>query len=85
MSVDKAAIVTKRDLLVLLLAHGLLVDLLPDPRCVQAQLLELIVGQLPGSYLWLLVPLHECCRVKGWLQFRQFVLLYREEYIVLLG
>ena len=83
--VGLAATITKWDLFVLTLARRLLVDLLANPGGVQAQLLQLLVGQLPGGRLWLGIRPHEGKRVKERLQLGQLVLVDREEDVVLLG
>ena len=83
--VGLAAIITQWDLFVLTLARRLLVDLLANPGGVQAQLLQLLVGQLPGGRLWLGIRPHEGKRVKERLQLGQLVLVDREEDVVLLG
>ena len=80
-----AAITSERDLLVLKLARGLLVDLLSDPGGVKGQLPELLLSQPPGSDERQWVRLHEGSWVKLQLLLRQLVFLYREEYIVLLS
>ena len=64
--------------------HSSVSDPLSNPDCVIAQLLQSILGKLPGSDLGLRVGLIERVWVKVRLQLGQGILIYRKQDIVLI-